>query len=237
MHYGYGAAVQRATADVDFAVQLPDWEAYANITERLVERGFKKGRSQQRLISPLGIPIDLVPFGEIADGNLSIQWPPLGETVMDVTGFDEAHACAMQVTVRKAPLLNVPIASPPGLMLLKLIAWNDRAPDQRRKDATDIAYLLETYQNVEGVLEQTYDVVGLMDSCDWDIAIGTAHVLGLNTAAIANSQTKSRVIQILDKNLAEGAPNRLVEEMCSRNGDDYPDKLSRLEAFSNGFCV
>ena len=114
---------------------------------------------------------------------------------MDVTGFDEAHACAMQVTVQEDPALNVPIASPRGLMLLKLIAWNDRAPDLRRKDATDIAYLLETYQNVEGVLKQTYDVVGLMDRCDWDIDIGTAHVLGLNTAAIANSQTKAKLLR------------------------------------------
>jgi predicted nucleotidyltransferase len=235
MHYGYGAAVQRATADLDFAVQLPDWEAYTNITERLVDRGFKKGRSPQRIISPLGVPIDLVPFGEIADGNLSIQWPPSGETVMDVTGFDEAHACAMQVTVQKDPVLNVPIASPRGLMLLKLIAWNDRAQDMRRKDATDIAYLLETYQNVEGVLEQTYDVVGLMDGYDWNIGIGTAYILGLNTAAIANSQTKSKVIEILDMNFAEDTPNHLAEEICSRNGEKYADKLSKLEAFSKGF--
>ena len=237
MHYGYGAAVQRATADVDFAVQLPDWEAYTNITGRLVEHGFKKGRSPQRLISPLGIPIDLVPFGEIADGNLSIQWPPSGETVMDVTGFDEAHACAMQITVRDDPDLNVPIASPQGLMLLKLIAWNDRAPDLRQKDATDIAYLLETYQNVEGVLEQTYDVVGLMDRCDWDIDIGTAHILGLDTAAIASAHAKSQIIEILDKNFAEATPNHLAEEMCSRSGEDYAVKQSRLEAFSNGFRV
>jgi predicted nucleotidyltransferase len=235
MHYGYGAADQRATADLDFAVQLPDWEAYTNITERLVEHGFQKGRSPQRLISPPGIPIDLVPFGEIADGNLRIQWPPSGETVMDVTGFDEAHACAMQVTVQEDPLLNVPIASPPGLMLLKLIAWNDRAQDLRQKDATDIAYLLETYQSVEGVLEQTYGVVGLLDAYGWDIDIGTANMLGQNTAAIANSQTRNQIIKILDKNFAENTPNHLAEEMCSRNGEKYADRLSKLEAFSNGF--
>jgi predicted nucleotidyltransferase len=237
MHYGYGAAIQRATADLDFAVQLPDWEAYTKITARLIEHGFKTGRSLQRMMSPVGIPIDLVPFGEIADGNLSIQWPPSGETVMDVTGFEEAHACAIQVTVQEDPDLNVPIASPQGLMLLKLIVWNDRSQDLRRKDAMDIAYLLETYQNVEGVLAQTYDVDGLMGQHDWDIDIGTAHLLGRDTAAIANTKTKKQIIEILDKNFAEDSPNHLAEEMCSRNGEDYPDKLSKLEAFTNGFQV
>ncbi len=235
MHYGYGAVIQRATADLDFAVQLPDWETYTNIIERLLEYGFTRGRSPQRIMNPAGMPIDLVPFGDVADGNLNIHWPPSGETVMDVTGFDEAHACAMQVTVREDPVLNIPIASPQGLVLLKLIAWNDRAQDLRQKDAKDIAYLLETYQGVEGVQGRIYDVEVLMDSYDWNVDLGTAHLLGLYTAEIANPKTGGQIIGIIEKNFAEGTPNYLVEEMCSRNNENYEDKLKLLKAFSNGF--
>lgn len=235
MHYGYGAPVQRASVDLDFAIQLADWGAYANIIDRLVEHGFKKGKSPQRVISPSGIPVDLVPFGDIADENLNIQWPAPSEAEMDVTGFDEAHACAIQVTVQEDPVLSVPVASPQGLALLKLIAWDDRALDLRQKDARDIAYLLEAYQNVDHVQERAFDIDGLMESYDWNLDLGTAHLLGLDTAGVASPKTRDQVIEIMDKNFKHETPNSLAEEMCSRGDEDYADKLNRLKAFSNGF--
>jgi predicted nucleotidyltransferase len=235
MHFGYGAPVRRATGDLDFAIQLADWDTYTHIADCLVELGFEKGKEAQRFYSPAGVPVDIVPFGDIADAASNIKWPPPGETVMDVTGFEEAHACAMQVTVREDPILSVPVASPQGLVLLKLIAWNDRTRDLRPKDAQDIAYLLATYQDVPQVLERVFDIEGLMDSYDRDIDLATAHLLGLDSAGEAKPKTKGQVIAILDKNITGRTPNHLVEEMCSRGDDDYPDKLSRLEAFSNGF--
>jgi len=159
MHFGYGAAVQRATADLDFAIQLPDWETYASITDRLVVFGFKRSKQQQRLFGPGAMPIDLVPFGGVADDSSNIRWPPTGETVMDVTGFQDAYASSIQVTVRETPVLNIPIASPQGQVLLKLIAWSDRDADLRQKDAKDIAYLLMNYQIVGGVLERLYELM------------------------------------------------------------------------------
>ena len=235
MHYGYGAPVRRATGDLDFAIQLADWDAYTRIADSLVELGFEKGIEPQRFYSPAGVSVDIVPFGDIADAASDIKWPPPGETVMDVTGFEEAHACAMQVTVREDPVLSVPVASPQGLVLIKLIAWDDRTRDLRPKDAQDIAYLLATYQDVPQALERAYDIEGLMDSYDWDINLATAHLLGLDSAGEAKPETKDQVIDILDTNLTGRTPNHLVEEMCSRGDEDYPDKLRRLEAFSNGF--
>lgn len=235
MHYGYGAPVQRATADLDFAVQLPDWETYTLITGQLIDQGFKQGGTPQRMISPAKFPIDLVPFGEVADENLNIKWPPSGEVTMDVTGFEEACTSAMQVTVREEPLLQIPVASPQGLALLKLIAWDDRAQDLRLKDAKDIAYLLETYQNVEQVQERLYDIDGLMERYDWDIDIGSAHLLGIDAAEISNAQTKLQIVGILNKNFDAGTPNFLAEEMCNRVNDEYTDRLNLLQAFFNGF--
>ena len=101
---------------------------------------------------------------------------------MDVTGFDEACTSAMQVTIREKPLLQIPIASPQGLVLLKLVSWADRNQNLRPKDAKDIAYLLETYQQVEQVQERLYDIDGLMQSYDWDIDLGSAHLLGIDTS-------------------------------------------------------
>ena len=98
-----------------------------------------------------------------------------------------------------------------------------------------MAYLLETYQTVEQSLDRIYGIDGLMEKYEWEINLGSAHLLGIDTAEIASRQTKSHVRAILNKNFEEGVPNRLVEEMCSRLNEEYDEKLKLLEAFSNGF--
>jgi predicted nucleotidyltransferase len=191
MHYGYGARIQRATRDIDFAIQIANWVEFEEIKNRLTEHGFKSGQSLQRMVSPTGMPVDLVPFGTIADMNLNIQWPPSGEVEMDVTGFVDAHNAAVQMIIQNDPLIQVPVASPQGLALLKLVAWDDRTSELRTKDAKDMAYLLETYQTVEQSLDRIYEIDGLMERYGWEINLGSAHLLGIDTAEIAGLQTKS----------------------------------------------
>jgi predicted nucleotidyltransferase len=45
------------------------------------------------------MPLDLVPFGQIEQPEGSIVWPPGGDTVMNVLGFQEAVDSAVQVEV------------------------------------------------------------------------------------------------------------------------------------------
>jgi predicted nucleotidyltransferase len=235
MHYGYGARIQRATKDLDFAIQIENWDAFAEIKDRLIEQGFKERQLPQRVVSPGGMPVDIVPFGGIADKNLSIWWPPSGEIEMDVTGFNEAHSSAIQVIIQQEPLTKIPVASPQGLALLKLIAWDDRDHDLRAKDAKDLAYLLESYQSVDQVIGRLYEIDGLMEQYDWEVNQGSAHLLGIDAAEIATRKTRFQVIQILKKNLQQESPNLLAEEMCSRLDEEYDNKLRLLSAFSSGF--
>jgi len=73
-----------------------------------------------------------------------------------------------------------------------------------------------------------------MERYDWDIDIGAACLLGLDTAEIVSSQTRRQIIGTLDDSFGAGTPNYLVEEMCSRNGEDYADKMKLLGAFLDG---
>jgi hypothetical protein len=41
LHYGHGANIQRATHDVDFAIEVPNWTAFEALRDRLCELGFK----------------------------------------------------------------------------------------------------------------------------------------------------------------------------------------------------
>ena len=235
MHYGYGARIQRATHDLDFAIQIEGWDSFDEIRDRLIANGFKDGKSLQRVVSPAGMPVDLVPFGGIADINSNIQWPPSGDVEMDVAGFQEAHQSAIQVLIQQDPPIQIPVASPQGLALLKIIAWDDRDQDLRAKDAKDLAYLLESYQCVEKVIDRIYEIDGLMQQYDWDVDQGSAHLLGNDTLGITGHDTKTKVSRILSANLQLEAPNHLIEEMCSQIDEEYDNKRKLLEAFSNGF--
>jgi len=86
LHYGHGAAIRRATQDVDFAIEVPDWTAFEVLGGQLGEQGFRTTRARHRLISPSDVVVDIVPFGQLENKDSSIAWPPRGEVVMNVLG-------------------------------------------------------------------------------------------------------------------------------------------------------
>lgn len=51
LHYGYGAAIQRATRDIDFAIEIPNWNAFNALKSSLTKTGFRETRAAHRLIS------------------------------------------------------------------------------------------------------------------------------------------------------------------------------------------
>ena len=102
--------------------------------------------------------------------------------------------------------------------------------DLRKKDALDLVYLLETYERVDGIVEQLYEEDGLIEQYDWDIKFACAHRLGIDSALISQEATKKQICKILDHNLNTDKQNILVEEMCSQNEkDDYEKSFSLLE--------
>lgn len=72
LHYGHGAAIQRATHDVDFAIEVGDWAAFAALRERLCAQGFRLTEDQHRLIGPRDTVVDIVPFGGVEDAQAAI---------------------------------------------------------------------------------------------------------------------------------------------------------------------
>jgi predicted nucleotidyltransferase len=100
----FGQRVRRATKDVDFAVALPDWSAFAQLKEHLIrDHGFAgDARQQHRLVFRAegrgsGTPIDLVPFGALQVNRHTLVWPPEMDVYMTVAGFAEALESAQLV--------------------------------------------------------------------------------------------------------------------------------------------
>lgn len=237
LHHGHGANIQRATQDVDFAIEVPDWSAFEAVQERLCAQGFQATKASQRLVSSAGGIIDIIPFGHIQDEQVTIAWPPTGEIEMNVLGFQEACDHAQWVRLQEDPALDVPVATPAGLTLLKLIAWTDRSVDLRRKDAVDLGYLLSTYEQIPDTRDALYEDenTGIMEGYDWDLSLAAAHLLGRHARAIARSDTRRRIAHLADGEPEPLTLDRFAEEMCEHIDSQYERNRQLLAAFMTGF--
>lgn len=235
LHYGYGAKIQRATADIDFALQVPTWDAFTALRKELIAKNFSETRKAHCLIGPNNFPIDIIPFGDLADHDANVQWPPSGDIIMNVLGFKEALNNANTVRLSDTPILDVPVASPEGMAILKFISWTDRAQDMRGRDAKDIAYLLTTYENIPAVSEQLYREVTLMELYDWDITLASAHQLGLNVKQMTLPQTHVVISSLLNNQHPRLKLERLINEMSENTAHQYARNEALINAFSASF--
>ena len=234
LHYGYGARIQRATADIDYGVQIQDWDTYQKLHKRLVESGFRETKTQHRLIYD-GTIVDLVPFGNIQDKNSKITWPPKGEIIMNVLGFQEAQKNMVNVIIQDNPKVKIPVVMPPGLSLLKIICWTDRDADQRNRDAKDLHYLMKSYESIPEIRESIFDYPESMEKFDWNIELGSAFKLGVDAGSIASEQTKIYLKKFENSELEKRPTELLVEEMCSDIEMEFETNRKLLNAYFYGF--
>lgn len=143
--HGYNLRTIRATMDIDFGIQVSDWDQYKKLKECLLSSvAFTPGKKPHRFMYEGTISVDVIPFGAIAEPSHVISWPPDHETKMSALGFEEAYNCSQIVRLRSKPVLDVRFATPCGLALMKLISWSASYP-QRDRDAKDMLFLLKTY--------------------------------------------------------------------------------------------
>lgn len=179
--HAHGIETGRATEDVDLAFLVASWDEFMSLRKRLL--GSEKFITETKTLHKLrhtGIGkarLDLIPFAGIETDDRHISWPPSGETVMNVIGFREAHAAAVQVALPEPQ--QVAVAALHALMLLKLSAWKDRRLQHPiGKDAYDIRLLLKTYLDA-GNQERLYsEAAHLLDRDDFDYEVAGAWLLG-----------------------------------------------------------
>src|SRR5260370_39420736 len=139
---------------------------------------FAPSRVEHRLFlkTPQGttkIPIDLIPFGGVAEGD-TIAWPPDRDTVMTVAGFEDALAASVQVQVNAT--LSLPVVSLAALAILKLFAWQDRKTND--KDALDLYRVISTYADA-GNTDRLYDSeISLLELLNYDLELAGAALAG-----------------------------------------------------------
>lgn len=229
MHHGYGAAIERGTRDVDFAIQIARWDEFDTLKLSLIKLGFNEdSKLQYRLHyrDKEDIPweLDLLPFGDVSDDAQDISWPPEGDFKMSTFGFPEALENSWSVKIKADPDSGciVPVASPVAVILLKLVAWTERESGLRAKDALDVAYIIKSYEKIPATYSRLFDE-GFMESSDWDSELASAKLLGEELVAIASSATK----EYLQKNLIKSQQQRnsFIADMQTDSAADWLDAL------------
>ncbi|MEK7258178.1 MAG: nucleotidyl transferase AbiEii/AbiGii toxin family protein [Pseudomonadota bacterium] len=199
--HGFGAKIERGTRDVDFGINVESWSVFSSLKQYLVGMGFTADKREFQKLHYLGsdnLPweIDVIPFGFVEKAESLISWPPEYNKNMSVLGFEEASTSSIKVVISKDPEIIVPVASPVGMCLLKLVAWLDRPEERRPKDAIDIKYLIETFSKIPAVNDELY-AQGYMAKQDFDETKASAMKLGHDVGMLASHNTK----QYLEKNL------------------------------------
>jgi predicted nucleotidyltransferase len=147
---------------------------------------------------------------------------------MNVAGFEDAYRAAHEVRVRARPPLDILVASPVGLTIMKLIAWADR-PDERNRDAGDLAYILEKYLDV-GNLERLFEEhMDLVEIEGFDYVRAGARLLGRDIASIGKPGTIGRIREILAKETADDGQYRLIQAMIPDWGAAIEESGNRFE--------
>lgn len=228
MEHVYDVETNRATRDIDFAVAVASWDEFDRLKDELIATGeFMPGANPHRLLfgtDPGAYPLDLVPF-EGVEHEGEIAWPPEGKDIMNVAGYTDAYDSALEVEIEDQ--FQVKIVSLPAMVVLKILAWNDR-PD-RSKHASDVLLILSNYPRT-GQFNRLWDEAeDLLTTYGHDHDQVGAALLGRDAKRDIADNVRSQVLTIFS---TEKKRERFCAQMlqATRGGDlDYAMQL--LTAF------
>lgn len=122
----------RATRDIDIAVAVRADAQFVELSERLMAR-----RGSRHAFDVLEGEVDVVPFGGV-ETDRTVRFAD--DHLLDVNGFQEAHATSMMVRMPQGTEVHVATAA--AQTALKILAWRDRHHGNA-KDGLDLAVILE----------------------------------------------------------------------------------------------
>ncbi len=197
---GHNQPPARKTKDIDLAVMVGSHDEYDRLITRLLKNPDLQPHPSEpyRLLFKEAYEVDLLPFGEISnpDGSVKIQTFEL-----NMPGFESVFPDSKTVDTEEG--LEIKFSSLPGVVLLKLLAFDDRS-HERAKDIRDIDYILKNFYFlfVEQIIASSEDLIDLYQNEDtiFDELV-SAHFIGRELGGLlkTNSALKKRILSILKK--------------------------------------
>lgn len=232
--YARGDKQFRTTKDVDFAIMISNKEDYEALRTYLIDqKGYREIKSNSFvLLTPVGIEVDLLPFGEI-EINDEVKFEGAGLTSIKVNGFNEVYLTGTEV-VKLATGHAFKVATLPAIILLKFIAYDDR-PDVRLKDARDIINIMLHFFDLQSdlIYESHADLFGGEEMELEEIA---AIVIGreIRNIAAPNEALFKRLNTIIDGLLMTKENSAFIRNMVSESGRTVEEILNLLIKLPTG---
>ena len=229
-------APRRTTGDIDFAVLINDNGVYEALkTYLIIREGFQPYKGNEYvLIWKENLEVDLLPFGAIDDGDTKFTSNGLGLTSISLQGFTEIYNDGLP-TLDLEGKHQFKFCTLPGIVLLKLIAWDDR-PESRRDDIKDISDILNHFfdMNDNEIFENHHDLFEKEEASLKHIA---ARVMGREMSKIAkkNELLFSRIVGILDSNTLVSQNSDMAKIMVEYYDNTIDDNVQLLKHLRQGF--
>lgn len=212
----------RATTDTDLGIALSDWTVLEKIEDYFVRIGSNGIRYQIA-----GIPVDIVPFGEIEDPE-GISHPASRREELVVFGFQDVYKHAAPLALPNGQSIRLP--HPAGYAALKMRAWIDRAMYGEDKDAKDLALAAFWYQEAPEVQDRLYDTNAddkFLSDLDWDTDVAAVKLLALDIAdQLSPSNRNDLARRWIEQDLDD-----LARDFILPAGSPRPLELARRREF------
>lgn len=221
----------RGTKDVDFGVYVSNSEVYSQLKNILITDFSYTEISNNSfcLMSPYSVPVDLLPFGEIEE-NGKVMIEGKGLVSINLDGFFETYEYGLVDTTIEND--NIKVCSIPSIVLLKLIAYDDR-PDYRLNDPIDIASIMKHYPEIE--TEFIWDEYSFLYEGELSHENIGIKVLGFELSKVISENTVliNRVLDILDR--AINQKSSLAENMIQNTETETLEmKIESLKFLKEG---
>jgi len=238
LQYAHDIYSTRATVDIDIGVLVSDWNQFQALKQALASTGkFTPTRQAQRLMYEDEFPVDIIPFGGIAQDVGSISWPPEYEIEMSIAGFRECYQHAISVKASTNPELLVKVVSLAGLAIMKIVSWDDSS-ERRGKDAADLFIIIRNYiaaGNMDRFFEEEGDI---LSEEDFDYDLSSARFLGREIGRVANPATKAKLVSILEREAGLSQGHRIAMDVLRQDkfqSESYEKIVEHFNALLRGF--
>lgn len=216
----HGIECHRETMDVDLVAQLKDWAAYHKYRRALLDLGFKEDEAAdhpEKITDPqTNVEVDLLPFGEIAADGKTVVWPE-DDSRWSVIGIQDAYENALRLGINcEGVRYRIPFISVPSLVMLKIVAAQERPAARAKRDTVDIGFVIGKYLAIGNKVRLEAPPHGdILDAVDNDLDRATARLLGRDMGAIVSDSTRDHLAGLLRREVTSKSLCRFTRGLSS----------------------
>jgi predicted nucleotidyltransferase len=233
--YKAGVMPSRGTADIDFAVMIPDMATYDAVMNKFKANNFEEaygGLPYRLYYSKTNTVIDLLPYGQVEqDGTVSFK-----ERHIELSAVGMKEVGEITEDFEHPEGFTLPVTPLHGMVILKFIAWSER-PEMRSKDLADIKALVDiAWENYKAELyAENSPHTDLFDADNFSTDIAGARLLGrkMQTVLNQNNNLNTQIRTVLKNELnAEVGP--MAKQMVSDLYETVEELKTILQAIFDG---